>query len=185
MASLKAQSLINLSKVTSERKLCNPRKQQLHGFLRERHPSPTLKELCYEVVWATPPASSEWSPSSKTLLSEEKEHIASRAETEGWTSSRTIKQKSLVRQSAGYQPYWWRKWGREGQVSRQWPLGREAGRNSEKKILLENVPWLKLHLSGARRQGEQTDLRGTEESGIGAVLILPSTPRLPLKDHKW
>lgn len=68
MASLKAQSLINLSKVTSERKLCNPRKQQLRGFLPERHPSPTLKELCYEVVWATPPASSEWSSSSETLL---------------------------------------------------------------------------------------------------------------------
>lgn len=68
MASLKAQSLINLSKVTSERKLCNPKKQQLLGFLRERHPSPTLKELRYEVVWATPPASSEWSSSSETLL---------------------------------------------------------------------------------------------------------------------
>ena len=63
-------------------------------------------------------------------------------------------------------------------------MGREAERNCEKKILLENVPWLKLHLSGARRQGEQTDLRGTEESGIGAVLILPSTPQLPLKDHE-
>lgn len=85
-------------------------------------------------------------------VSDKKEHIASRAETEGWTSSRTVNKKSLVRQSAGYQPYWWRKWGREGQVSSQWPLGREAERNCEKKILLENVPWLKLHLSGARRQ---------------------------------
>lgn len=38
-------------------------------FLRECHPSPTLKELCYEAVWVTPLASSEWSWSSKTLLS--------------------------------------------------------------------------------------------------------------------
>lgn len=140
------------------------RKQQLCGFLPELHPSLTLKELCYEVVWAY---QQQWCRQAQKPCCVWQENCFS--QSWNWRmnkQSAQIKQNLLLDKSARLSTLM--KWGGRTSGS-QWPLGREAERNCE-EILLENVPWLKLSGPGGRRT-DRSKGHGTVRNG--AVLISP------------